>query len=67
MATGTDELRFTCLIEGDPDTFLVTLPRIALVDDLRRAVYQRGQLAAFRILLAEVDLFKVCPEFHINR
>lgn len=35
MATEEDyELELTCLIEGDPKTFLVTLPRTALVDRL---------------------------------
>ncbi|KAI0276710.1 hypothetical protein BGY98DRAFT_984460, partial [Russula aff. rugulosa BPL654] len=48
MATEEDhELEFTCLIEGDQDTFLVTLPRTAQVDELRRDVHQRGKLAAF--------------------
>lgn len=65
MAPEADyELELTCLIEGDPNTFLITLPRTALVDDLRRAVHQRGQLAAFRIHFVEVDLCKVRPEFH---
>jgi hypothetical protein len=62
---GDYELELTCLIEGDQDTFLVTLPRTAQVDELRRDVHQRGKLAAFRVRFTEVNLWKVCPEFHV--
>jgi hypothetical protein len=66
MTTEEDyELELTCLIEGDPKTFLITLPRTAMVDELRTVVHQRGQLAAFRVRVVEVNLWKVCPEFHI--
>jgi hypothetical protein len=66
MAAEEDcELDLTCLIEGDPNTFLVTLPRTATVDELRRGVHQRGQLAALHIRFLDVNLWKVCPEFHI--
>ena len=66
MATEEDhELELTCLIEGDQDTFLVTLPRTAQVDESRRDVHQRGKLAAFRVRFTEVNLWKVCPEFHV--
>lgn len=67
MAPEADyELELTCLIEGDPNTFLITLPRTAFVDELRRVVHQRGlrQLAAFRFRVVEVNLWKVRPEFH---
>ncbi|KAI0270891.1 hypothetical protein BGY98DRAFT_1009087 [Russula aff. rugulosa BPL654] len=56
---GDYELELTCLIEGDQDTFLVTLPRTAEVDELRRDVHQRGKLAAFRVRFTEVNLWKV--------
>ncbi len=66
MATEEDyELELTCLIEGDPDTFLITLPRTAIVDELRRGVHHRGQLAVFRVRVLDVNLWKVCAEFHI--
>jgi hypothetical protein len=65
MPTEEDyELELTCLIEGDPNTFIITLPRTAIVDELRRVVHKRGRLAAFRVRIAEVNLWKVCPEFH---
>lgn len=61
MATEEDyELDLTCLIEGDPNTFLVTLPRTAIVDELRSGVYQRGQLAALHVRFSDVNLWKVC-------
>jgi hypothetical protein len=66
MATKEDyELELTCLIEGDPNTFPITLPRTATVQELRTVVHQRGLLAAFRVRVLEVNLWKVCPEFHI--
>jgi hypothetical protein len=65
MAPEADcKLELTCLIEGDPNTFPVTLPRTAFVDELRRLVHQRGRIAAFRLHFVEVDLWKVRPEFH---
>jgi hypothetical protein len=60
-----EDYQLTCHIEGDQDTFLVPLPRTALVDGLREAVYQRRQLAVLRVRAAEVNLRKVCPELHV--
>jgi hypothetical protein len=68
MATEEEyELELTCLIDGDPNTFLVTLPRTALDDELRRVAHQRGQLAAFRVRFLEVIHWGVCPEIRHNR
>jgi len=58
MATEED-YELTCLIEGDPNTFLVTLPRTAVVDELRSGVHRLGQLAALHVRVLDVDLWKV--------
>ena len=58
-------LELTCNIEADQYTFLVTLHHTAVVDELRCGVYQQVQLAALRLRVLEVDLWKVCPGFHI--
>ena len=65
MATEDHELELTCLIEGEANTLRVTLPRTAIVDELRGVIHQRGQLAEFRIRFLELCLWKVCPRFHI--
>ena len=60
MATEKDyELELTCLIEGETNTLLVTLPRTAIVDELRGVIHQRGQLAALRIRYLDLSLWKV--------
>ena len=71
MATEENyELEVTCLIGGDPSTFLVTLPRTTTINEPtevvhQKVVHQRGQLAAFRVRFVEVNLWNVCLEFHV--
>jgi hypothetical protein len=68
MATGTEQeqpFRLICLLEGDDNLFVITLPVTAIVDQLRSGVHQMGQLDASNVRVVAVTLWKVCPEFHI--
>jgi hypothetical protein len=65
MATEQEQnFQLTCLIEGDDNTFIITLPVTATVDKLRRGVHQLGGLDTLNVRVVAVNLWKVCPEIH---
>jgi hypothetical protein len=65
MATEQEKtLRLTCLREGDANTFIVTLPVTGSVEELRRGIHQNGEIPS-NVQVMDVNLWRVCPEFHI--
>jgi hypothetical protein len=57
--------KLTCFIEGDKSTFSVLVSRDSEVDDLRRLIYQEGELDRFDLRLLDLIVLKVCQAFHV--
>ncbi|KAN0107477.1 hypothetical protein V8E52_010154, partial [Russula decolorans] len=51
--------KLTCFIEGDKSTFSVLVSRDSEVDDLRRLIYQEGELDRFDLRLLDLIVLKV--------
>lgn len=58
--TTRNEYEINCLIEGQEDTLTVSVSRSAKVKELKRLIYQEGELEG---RLPDLALWKVCQEF----
>ena len=61
MTTG-DEYELNCLIEGEEDTILVSIPRTVKVYELKRVIHREGQLDVLQYRLLDLALWKVCHD-----
>jgi hypothetical protein len=57
--------KLTCFIEGDKSTFSVLVSCNSEVNELRRLIYQEGELDRFDFRLLDLIVRKVCQAFHV--
>jgi Crinkler effector protein N-terminal domain len=60
--TTRNRYELNCLIEGEEDTLIISVPRAAKVKELKQVIHQEGELQ-YRLL--DLALWKVCREFLI--
>jgi hypothetical protein len=61
--TTRDEYELNCLIEGEEDTIIVSVPSAAKVKELKQVIYREGELDASPYRLLDLILWKVGQEF----
>jgi hypothetical protein len=61
--TTRNEYELNCLIEGQEDTIIVSVPSAAKVKELKQVIYREGELDALQYRLPDLVLWKVCQEF----
>ena len=62
MTTG-NQYELNCLIEGEEDTLIISVPRAAKVRELKQVIYREGELEVLQYRLLDLALWKVCQEF----
>jgi hypothetical protein len=62
--TTTDSNRYelNCLIEGEENTFTVSIICTAKVEELRQVIHQKGELGVLQYRVLDLTLWKVCKE-----
>ena len=61
--TTENHFELNCLIEGEEDTLIISVPRVANVKELKQVIHREGELDVLQYRLLDLALWKVCQEF----
>jgi hypothetical protein len=58
-----DSYILTCLVAGDKNTFSISVPRAAGVEEMTQSIYEKRVSGRFTHSIGEMTFWKVCQDW----